>query len=221
VAFGDLFSEEILIATDSHKAQRVLAKLEKIVGHDGVQRLLWAFLSENEKVEDCLLGVIAYAIEQSRPTVLKNYAHPQVLQLALWVKSVSRERHRMLAFVRFEKMRDGLFFARIEPDFNVLPLIAGHFRRRYQDQPWAIFDLRRDYGIHYDLEQVRLISDVDRTVFERDGSFAEDETAYQRMWQGYFENVTITERKNAKLHIQQLPKRYWQYLTEKKLPLGK
>ncbi len=154
----DLFAQNIDITTDNKKAERVLSKLEKLFDKNGIDKLIWAFLSEHDDVEMCLLGVISYAIKQPHQNILKNYAHPHVMQLANLVKSVSRERHRMLAFGRFEKMQNGIFFARIEPDFNVLPLIVTHFRRRYQDQPWAIFGLRRHYGIYYDLQQIQLIS---------------------------------------------------------------
>lgn len=215
---NDLFIESAHITTNIDDAQRVLTKLEKLIGSAGVNKLIWAFLSEDVTVEACLLGVIAYALQNPRQKVLNNYAHSHVMQLAKLVKSVGRERHRMLAFVRFEKMQNGLFFARVEPDFNVLPLISGHFRRRYRDQPWAIFDLRRSYGVYYDLHSIQLISDLDRTVFSApEVAYTEDEIHYQLMWQGYFKSANIAERKNSKLHLQQLPKRYWQYLTEKKL----
>ena len=39
---------------------------------------------------------------------------------------------------------------------------------------------------------------------------------YQQLWCTYFDSVNITARKNMKLYIQHMPKRYWRYLTEKK-----
>ena len=41
------------------------------------------------------------------------------------------------------------------------------------------------------------------------------EKKYQTLWQRYFVKTGIPERKNMKLHIQWMPKRYWKYLTEK------
>ncbi len=214
----DLFDQPINTLADTRKAQRVLVKLEKLISKQGVQRLLWAYLSERPELEMCLLGVISYAIDYPHKNIIKNFAHPHVMTLASLVKSVSRERHRMLAFVRFELMQDGLFFARIKPDFNVLPLITEHFRRRYKDQPWAIYDLKRNYGIYYDLTEIRLIDGIDPAALTApDSLFSSEEKQYQAMWQGYFNHVNIPERVNHKLHVQQLPKRYWQYLTEKKI----
>ncbi|RYE25413.1 MAG: DUF4130 domain-containing protein, partial [Sphingobacteriales bacterium] len=40
---------------------------------------------------------------------------------------------------------------------------------------------------------------------------------YQLLWKSYFNNSNIKERKNMKLHIQHIPRRYWKYLTEKQI----
>ncbi|MGZ5274180.1 MAG: DUF4130 domain-containing protein, partial [Kaistella sp.] len=43
----------------------------------------------------------------------------------------------------------------------------------------------------------------------------DEEKKYQKLWQRYFTKTNIKERKNLKLHVQHVPKRYWKYLTEK------
>ncbi len=43
----------------------------------------------------------------------------------------------------------------------------------------------------------------------------EKEELYQTLWQQYFQSVNIKARKNMKLHIQHMPKRYWKYLVER------
>lgn len=51
---------------------------------------------------------------------------------------------------------------------------------------------------------------------ERDAQlFHADETLYQTLWKDYFKHVNIIERKNTKLHVQHVTKRYWKHLTEK------
>jgi probable DNA metabolism protein len=46
--------------------------------------------------------------------------------------------------------------------------------------------------------------------------YDENEELYQTLWQQYFTNVNIKARKNMKLHIQHMPRRYWKHLVEKK-----
>ncbi len=57
----------------------------------------------------------------------------------------------------FELLQDEMYFAKIEPDFNVLPLIQKHFKDRYADQKWMIFDLKRNFGIIYDLKNAEFL----------------------------------------------------------------
>lgn len=74
----------------------------------------------------------------------------------------------MEAFIRFKKTKDELFLSLVRPDFNVLPLIQPHFKRRYQDQRWLIYDEQRKFGLYYDLREIHEVSleasDVDRNL---------------------------------------------------------
>jgi hypothetical protein len=60
--------------------------------------------------------------------------HPlasEVLPLLKAAEAVKREQHRFLGFVRFQKTEEGLLFAEIEPQYDVLLLLVKHFRHRY------------------------------------------------------------------------------------------
>ena len=43
------------------------------------------------------------------------------------------------------------------------------------------------------------------------------EELYQKLWHSYFQSINIEARKNTKLHLQHVPRRYWKYLTEKQV----
>src|SRR5690606_26606859 len=77
--------------------------------------------------------------------ILSNFGNDAVMKFSDALRKVSRERHRMKAFVRFQQSSDGLYFAVFEPDFNVLPLTISFFKNRYTDQPWIIYDLKINY----------------------------------------------------------------------------
>lgn len=125
----------------------------------------------------------------------------------------------MEAFARFQRTADDLYYAGIEPDFNVIPLLSKHFEERYADQNWLIYDLKRKYGIYYNQQKVEEITldfseglQAASTVKE---IFHDGEMLYQELWKDYFKHVNIPARKNIKLHLQHVPRRYWKYLTEK------
>lgn len=214
----NFFDAKRSIVSDPAKANRVLKGLQQRLSAGGLQRLYAAYLSEIEGEEDNLLGFIRYAFS-SKELVEQDFGNKYVIQLSQVIKMVRREKHRMEAFVRFQKMADGIFYASIEPDYNVLPLILAHFKRRYADQKWIIYDIKRGYGIFYDLNETEFIqmefssgSPHNKTVIS---SYSEDETLYQALWKDYFKHVNIPARKNTKLHLQHVPKRYWKHLTEK------
>ncbi|MCK8140267.1 TIGR03915 family putative DNA repair protein [Flavobacterium sp. I-SCBP12n] len=216
----NIFATPIEIVTDVTKSDRVIKKLTDQLQNDGVRTLIYAFLSEKVGVEDLLFKVINYAVANKNQNVMKDFSNDAVLQVSQLTKSVGREKHRMEAFIRFELLKDGIYFAKIDPDFDVLTLIMNHFKNRYQDQKWLIYDLRRKYGVFYDLKNVEIVSlDLDLKLIDDKSSsvFSDSEIEYQKLWWEYFDHTNIKERKNTKLHLQHVPKRYWKYLIEKKI----
>lgn len=212
----NMFAEVHEVITQNEKAERVLKKIEDNIGKMGVHELLKVFLSEDQDLEHLIFSAVQQSLQHPKENILQNYAHHDILKISKISKSVSRERHRMTAFVRFEKMQDNVYFAKIDPDFNVLPLIRNHFKNQYQDQKWFIYDLRRNYGIFYDLEICDFFyPDEKIDLHQYQKKFHDEEQQYQKLWQRYFTKTNIVERKNLKLHIQHVPKRYWKYLTEK------
>ena len=104
---------------------------------------------------------------------------------------------------------------------EVLPMTLYHFRNRFADQHWLVYDMKRDYGFYYDLKNIEEVTLDEKTFNVRDGSLSpnvlmEGETAYQSLWNQYYQNITIRERMNLKCHKNHMPKRYWIYLTEKR-----
>lgn len=214
----NMFAEIHEVFTSHEKSERVLKKLELNLGKQGISQLLKVYFSEREDLEVLILDAIQKSLKKPLVNILQNYADGQILEISKINKSINREIHRMHAFVRFEKLKDDVYFSKIEPDFNVLPLIVKHFKDRYQDQKWMIFDLKRHYGVFYNLENVEVFYPEKDQIYQfkkTEELLHEEEVRYQKLWQRYFFKTNIPERKNLKLHYQHVPKRYWKYLTEK------
>ncbi|GAA4315214.1 TIGR03915 family putative DNA repair protein [Pontixanthobacter gangjinensis] len=213
-----LFSQTEEVTTEELKALRVLKALQKKTSKNGFTRIKWAFLSEAPGIEMKLYEVIKYVFA-SKQEVDKDYSHPAVLYITDIAKQVGREKHRMEAFVRFRLTRDDIYFAIIEPDFNVLPIILKHFRSRYADQKWLIYDIRRKFGLYYNLQDTEYVSMELPEDMGISGAnpeyFEEGEIYFQKLWKEYFDSTNIKSRVNMRLHVQHVPKRYWKYLSEK------
>lgn len=214
----NVFDESIYIHTEVNKAKRVLIGVEKITSKNFCNELQTAYLSELPQVYqwifNCLIEIFKTKTDQST-----NYGNPLIINIAKSVKSVSRERHRMKAFIRFKKTNNSLFYAVIAPDYNVLPLVLKHFKNRYADQHWVIYDEKRKYGFYFDTQQLYPVTFLDLVAKQSTSlqNFKNDEREdlFDELWKDYFESINIKERKNTKLHLQHVPKRYWKYLNEK------
>lgn len=216
VLTSDLFAQTIISPSDAQKADRVLKTLIRLFSRAGVQRLLLAFLSEAPEVENKLLATIRHALAVPGREILEDHANQAVNEINRLAYNVWRERHRSLGFVRFEKTSAGIFFARIAPEYDVLLLLAGHFKRRYADQSWAIFDVRRQFGIYFDQRQIQMVDHLDPCAQDKWRALLDgEEVLYQSLWRSYLSHSNIAERNNPQQHCRQLPKRYWHYLTEK------
>ncbi|MFC7356506.1 TIGR03915 family putative DNA repair protein [Jejudonia soesokkakensis] len=218
IASETFFDATQMVITEEKKADRVWKGLLKYIKASERTKLYKAYLSELPSIENDLLWYIQNAIA-SEKNIAGNFANPTILKISKIVKMVDREKHRMDAFVRFRLTKDDMYMATVSPDFNVLPLNAAHFKNRYADQRWLIYDLKRTYGIYYDLKKVTtvtldLTSDVN-TASASSVYFTEHELQYQTLWKNYFKSTNIESRKNMKLHVQHVPKRYWKYLSEK------
>lgn len=214
----NIFKEAHFAKTNEAHAKRVWQGLDKKLSSEALHQIHRTFLSELPGIENSLLHYIQYVFS-STANVEVDYSHPAVLTVTQTAKKVWREKHRMEAFVRFQQTKDHLFYAIIEPDYNVLPIISPHFKNRYADQRWLIYDAKRKYGIYYDLHQVSMVQ-MNFSEGINDGKqigilYSEEEEIYQRLWQQYFKSVNISSRKNTKLHIQHMPARYWKYMIEK------
>lgn len=213
-----LFAETETIFTNKEKAQRVWNGIRN-KSNTAIKHIYFAFLSEQRDIET-LLYRYTQKLMGNKANIALDFSDDCVLKINQLAHKVGREKHRMEAFVRFQLTKDQIYFANIEPDYDVLPLISKHFRNRYADQQWIIYDVKRKYGLYYNLDKVEIISldleDIFSNSIKRNNRLTSAEHEFQDLWQNYFKSTTIKSRINSKLHTQHVPKRYWKYLSEKK-----
>lgn len=220
---ASLFGTTHKVLTNDRKAKRVLKGLQQRLSPEGQRRIFLTFLSEIDKAEDKMLRFVRY-IFSSAINIEQDLANPVVSEIREAARLVEKEAHRMEAFVRFQLTKDDmyepLYYAVVEPDCDVLSLISNHFKNRYADQRWLIYDLRRKYGIYYNLEVVNTVEiqfNDNLTSSQISPEICDErEEFFQNLWRHYFSAVNIEARKNLRLQMKHMPKRYWKYLTEKK-----
>ena len=219
--FPLFYDEAVTICTDDAKVDRVWKGLQKRLSAMALSVITVTWLSELPETDMLLFRYIRKAIDAPR-TIELNFGDPDVLEVSKVWKKVTKERLRVIQFLRFQKAADGTFFAAVKPVYNVLPLTLPHLKDRFADQPWLIYDIKRAYGFYYDLKEVRQVTFEEGS---REGHLVtgmldeslmdKDEKLFQQLWKTYFKAICIKERLNPRKHKQDMPVRYWKHMTEK------
>lgn len=216
-----LFYDEVHhVITDFDKAERVWKALCRKLPGQNATLLTYCWLSETPESPMLLLRYMKKVVDSPTP-VHTDFADPVILSVTQLGRKVSGERHRILQFMRFQKLTDGTYFGIIEPLYDVIPLTIKHFIDRFTDQPWIIYDAKRKYGYFYNGTQVNEITFTASNLTALTTGKVDDklldknEKLYQALWKNYFNSICIRERLNPVKHKKDMPVRYWKFLTEK------
>lgn len=226
-----LFCERTqIVYTDEEKARRVWTGLEKKLSREAMKLISVSWLSELKELNGHLFRYICKVFTAGKG-IERHFADPDVLAVTNIARKVLHEQLRMKQFIRFQKAKDGTYLGVVSPDHNVLPLIIDHFQDRFNDQPWLIYDAKRHYGYYYEAttDSSRKCQNVIRVTFEDEAAvpfnlangkldesvLSSDDQLLQDLWRTYFKAICIRERMNPRKQLNDMPRRYWKYMTEK------
>ncbi|MEI8033599.1 MAG: TIGR03915 family putative DNA repair protein [Chlorobiaceae bacterium] len=204
-----LFEEGLFIASDEARAEAFFSRMKQHAP-DAARIIYFFMLSEKEGMETSLLRYAALALRHG--DAVKGYlTHPAVNDILKTSRKASRELHRMEGLLRFEKLRDGAYLAKMEPDCNIIQPLAWHFSRRLRAEHWFLYDLKRSCAAQWSQGQLRFGTIEQFTA----PALSLDEKKVQALWKTFFNTIAIPDRKNPRLQKSNMPAKYWKYLTEK------
>ncbi|MCL2336745.1 MAG: TIGR03915 family putative DNA repair protein [Firmicutes bacterium] len=196
------------IVTDQPKADRVLVSIPPQMGHEALDFLRHAFLTCLPQKERYMLLFLRLGYRHG-PRVMHMLASDVVHTLDKSVRHLRRESHLLKGFLRFSVFNQVLV-GEIEPKNHVLPLLADHFRRRYPEEYFLIFDRTHGEALVYRPYQSAIIALDEFVLPEPD----ERELFFRDLWRHFYDAIEITDRHNPRCRMSQMPKRYWTYMTE-------
>ena len=230
----DLFADIKEVRTDPELAAGVFKRLRKTISREMLMDIAYCFLSEEQGIEKAILDYIRLLFTAG-PGVTGNFLDETVYKIERVSGKVAHEIDRLHGFIRFRKLAGGIYYAPIEPDHNVVQFLAPHFKARFADQNWLIHDLKRKTGIYYDGKQCVFLPEMEAVPELTPGNtrmnslsgvsstftpdkvsnlLDKDELAFQHLWDQYFKQIAIKERRNKRLQRQRMPARYWRCLVE-------
>jgi probable DNA metabolism protein len=204
-----LFATPVYINTDEQKAHRVYNAILQKISKSAAKNVLYAFLSEAEDAGTAIYQYLKLGWKIGK-VVDSALTQQGVFRIHTLRRKVSQEAGKILGLVRFRLLKSGIYYAPIEPDYNVLSIIAPHFKRRMQDQNWIIHDVKRDIAAFYDQSEYTIAPFEFSTPLPLDQA----ERDCQSLWKQYFHTIAIKSRINPRLQRQYMPARYWKHLIE-------
>lgn len=182
---------------------------------DSFTEVFTCFFAGEHGFEDTLLRYLRLLLATGGRAA-ENWTDETVRRIHKLGGRIGYEIHRLHGFVRFQRLPDGLYYARVTPDHPILPLLAPHFTARFADQRWLIHDLRRNAGVYYDGAHWHFLPEVAFPTAPEHALAACDplEELCQAIWREYHGTIAISERTNPRLQKQRMPVRYWGNMTE-------
>lgn len=141
------------------------------------------------------------------PRLIDNPADADVARLTGMVKSVTRDQHKMTAFVRFRE-REGAgprYVAWFEPEHMIEEHVASFFVDRYASMEFAIFTPRR-----------AILWLGGSLAFGPGGKpdYVSDSDGFSAAWDAYYRSIFNPGRLMPAAMRKEMPKKYWANMPE-------
>lgn len=209
-----LGQEELIVQTDIQHALRVRRGIERMAGGAAFRTVLAASLNDGYDTGIAVFHFILYIMYSPQfkreRGALSNMANPAVARMNQLKTRAYNEAEKMRQFVRFSHLENGVWFARINPNVSVIPLVMGHFAARFNDQPFIIYDEVHKLSGIYDGVSWQMI----KGEVEAPADSTEHDQMMEDAWRSFYDALCVDARYNPELRRNFMPKRFWKNLPE-------
>lgn len=218
-----LFCDYITVDTNFYKSEKVAQTLISRLGSDVYSEICQAAAAIDQRVSrrplmdkaDAIYRTIVLALSlKDGSKVLTYLGEPYVNRVFKLSLSSGNEAHHLLGFLRFHELENGILFARIHPQNDVLALIADHFTDRLPQENFMILDESRKKAALHQKGSNYFITNTDSLDESKLNRFSKEELEYQKLWCAFFESIAIKGRLNGRLQNQNIPKRFQKDVIE-------
>jgi len=197
------------IETSHDNAAQVFAAIKKKISQEAANAVYAASLSPEADRYTALLEYIRLGFKVGH-MVDSHLQVEYVRRVRDLSRQVWREAHLLFGFSRFVETNSGVFYCKITPRNNVLPLVADHFTRRFMNQQWIIHDKAYNQAAVYDGKSYVIAQNPG----DADVIYAPHEEETQDLWVAFWDALSIESRKNWKLQRQLMPIYFRKNMTE-------
>lgn len=197
------------VQSEENLANRVYRGIGHKISQFDLERIYKVFLSSDPEKENILLHYLQLGFKMGKD-ISSLHGNPIVFAVQKVDRQVSFEVHRYKGLIRFSVLANDVMYSPIEPDHDVLELLAEHFTVRFRNDPFIIHDKKRNKAMIAAGGQWYICEFTEESL----PNPAKEELDYQKLWRNYFDTIAIKERTNKKCQKNFMPVRYWKHLTE-------
>ena len=176
-----------------------------------------------------LLYRMLWRITGGERQLLEIASDVDVYQARQMEKAISRDAHKMKAFLRFRKIGAGegeRYVAWHRPDHYVVPLTAGFFARRFDVMRWAI--LTPDESVFWNGSELEFAPGCPRGSVRSGLKLKNDQSSndppnddeMEDLWKTYYASIFNPARIKLDAMRAEMPKKHWATMPETELIAG-
>ena len=221
----ELFAEYRFIEADEEPARKVADSILHKLSPEIYSYVYRAALSCEADRGDAIYRFLIDAFRVGSG-IINHLVNPHVMRIFELNRTVAREAHKYLGFLRFGQYRDherSFLLARFDPRNNILDIVSHHFADRLMNDNWLIADtMRKICALHHEGSNEYIITPIKdeylNTLVEatredvRNASPLSNESIEQ-LWETFRASIAIEPRRNTQLQQQLMPLRYRTYMN--------
>lgn len=200
-----------VITSDSTKAQRVQQRIKETFTASFYNDCTCVFSSAFDKKGDVIAKLVKKLFQHG--ILFIQSAEPEAVNFRSLLKKVHREIHAYKGLLRFRELNDQTLYAPFRPEHDILMRLAPHFMRRIPNERFIIHDVGREKAVFYHDQDMHLMKNLKLNPEE-----SQMEKSIQQAWLSFYHSVSIDERASEKRMISNMPKKHWEFLTERQTP---
>lgn len=202
---------EVLVETDNIKAEKVYNSIQTNLHGNILRQIYYLYLYDNNETFTLAFKYLKLAFKYG-PSITLAKNNDIIILVDKYSRRVTLEAHRFTGFVRFKEVASMMFYSKITPDYNILPLLINHFTNRFSDESFIIHDYNRELAIFYNKSE-SIIAPLSKEKGDEISNNSTNED-YEKLWKSFYKSTTIKERPNPRQQRNYMPKRYWANLNE-------
>jgi probable DNA metabolism protein len=203
----NLFDEVINLNIDRKKFEHI----KRVLNNKILNYAYHTFLSNEDNKEILIYNFLRYALIYEDKVLF--YRKIESINSVIKISSkVLHEAHKLKGFLRFKKMSNNFYYAKVEPTNNVIGILAKHFKNRLNNQCWIINDSKRHIYALYDMNKIIYLNEND--ILKLNLNYSYDELFIEELWKTFFKTIGIKERENRRCQMNFMPKKYWNNMIE-------